>query len=137
MDGGSHISLPVDINVIPIFIKAGTILPLGPKVQYSNEKPWDKLDIIIYPGADGSFTLYEDEFDNYNYEKGLYSTIDFKWNDKDRIFTIEDREGSYPGMLNSRKFNIKVIETPKKNGKTGYVQQRSIKYTGKQKNIQF
>ena len=135
--GGQTIELPVELNTIPLFVKSGTILPLGPDVQYSNEKPWDNLDIIIYPGADGSFTLYEDEFDNYNYEKGLYSTIVFKWNDKDQILTIEDREGSYPGMLNTRKFNIKIINSVEKNGKSYSIKEKSIKFSGKQKKIQF
>ena len=137
IQGGQTIELPVEINTTPLFMKTGSILPIGPDVQYSGEKSWNNLDILIYPGADGLFTLYEDEFDNYNYEKGMYSTIVFKWNDKDRILTIEDREGSFPGMLNSRKFNIKVIETPKNDEKPGNGNKKSIKYSGKKKNIQF
>ena len=92
-----------------MFIKAGTILPLAPVVQYAEQSKWTELEIIIYPGADGSFTLYEDEGDNYNYEKGLYSTIKFKWNDKARTLTIDRRQEEYPGMLTTRKFNIKVV----------------------------
>ena len=135
--GGQTIEIPVELNTIPLFVKSGSILPIGPDVQYSDEKPWNNLDILIYPGADGQFTLYEDEFDNYNYEKGLFSTIVFKWNDNDRILTVEDREGSYPGMLNSRNFNVKLMETPKHNGTSHFENKKSIKYSGKQKKIQF
>ncbi|HLP16988.1 MAG TPA: DUF5110 domain-containing protein, partial [Bacteroidota bacterium] len=77
-----------------------------PNVQYATEKKWDQLQLRVYPGADGEFTLYEDEFDNYNYEKGKYSTITFSWNDAKRVLTISERKGSFPGMLNERKFNI-------------------------------
>jgi len=83
-----------------------SILPLGPEMQYVGEKRWDVLDIRLYPGADGEFTLYEDEGDNYNYEKGIYATIPFHWNDKARTLTIGNRQGSYPGMLTSRQFRI-------------------------------
>ena len=69
------------------YVRAGSILPWGPAVQYSTEKKWDNLTIRIYPGADAEFTLYEDEFDNYNYEKGAYTTILMKWDDKERTLT--------------------------------------------------
>ena len=75
-------------------------------LQYATEKKWDNLELRIYPGADGSFTLYEDENDNYNYEKGLYSTITFNWNDSSNTLTINDREGTFPGMLEQRRFNF-------------------------------
>ena len=91
-------------------MKAGSILPIGPDVQYATEKKWDNLEIRVYPGADGEFLLYEDENDNYNYEKGAYSTISFSWNDKERILIISDRDGKYPGMLNARKFRIVLVD---------------------------
>ncbi len=104
--GGQKISKKIPIDIIPLYIKAGSILPMGPKVQYATEKKWDDLEIRVYPGADGKFVLYEDEFDNYNYEKGNYTTITFFWNDAKKELTISDRQGSYPGMLSERKFNI-------------------------------
>jgi alpha-D-xyloside xylohydrolase len=64
-----------------MYVKAGSILPIGPKVHYATEKKWDNLEILVYEGANGEFTLYEDENDNYNYEKGAYTTITFSWND--------------------------------------------------------
>ena len=94
-----------------MYVKAGSILPIGPKVQYAMEKKWDNLEIRVYAGADGEFTLYEDENDNYNYEKGIYSTITFNWNDAKKVLTISDRKGSFPGMLNERKFNIVKVST--------------------------
>ena len=70
------------------------------------EKEWDQLEIRVYPGANGSFVLYEDEGDSYNYEKGAYSTITFSWNDKVRKLTISARKGDFPGMLKSRQFTV-------------------------------
>jgi alpha-D-xyloside xylohydrolase len=75
-------------------------------MQYVGEKTWDNLELRVYPGADGDFTLYEDEGDGYNYEKGIYATIAFHWNNKTRTLTIGERKGSYPGMLQSRQFTI-------------------------------
>ena len=75
-------------------------------MQYVGEKSWENLDIRVYPGDNGSFTLYEDEGDNYNYEKGMYATIQFSWNNSSRTLTIGERKGNYPGMLQSRMFNI-------------------------------
>jgi alpha-D-xyloside xylohydrolase len=104
--GGQTIKKEAPIDIIPLYVKAGTILPVGPKVQYATEKKWDNLEIRVYEGANGVFTLYEDENDNYNYEKGVYSTITFNWNDTKKVLTISDRKGSFPGMLTGRKLNI-------------------------------
>ena len=94
-----QISKETPLDIMPLYVKAGSILPFGPEVQYATEKKWDDLEIRIYPGANGEFILYEDENDNYNYEKGAYSTITFTWNDAKRRLTINDRRGSFPGML--------------------------------------
>jgi alpha-D-xyloside xylohydrolase len=114
--GGQTISRETPINSIPLFLKSGSIVPVGPSVQYATEKKWDELEIRIYGGADGEFTLYEDENDNYNYERGLYSIITFKWNDVKKTLTINEREGSFPGMLNERKFNIVYVNKNKGTG---------------------
>lgn len=108
-EGGQTITASASLASMPLYVKAGSIIPHGPVVQYTGEKPWDNLQLIVYPGANAEFTLYEDEGDNYNYEKGLYSTITFKWNDKAGTFTVEKRQGSFPGMLIHRKFNVKVV----------------------------
>ena len=104
--GGQTVTLETTLDRVPMFVRAGSILPLGPEMQYVGEKAWDNLELRVYPGADGSFTLYEDEGDNYNYERGVYCTITFVWNDKARTLTIGSRQGEYPGMLTSRQFTV-------------------------------
>jgi alpha-D-xyloside xylohydrolase len=115
-NGAQTVKKEVPLDIIPLFVKAGSILPVGPKVQYATEKKWDNLEIRIYEGANGEFVLYEDENDNYNYEKGTYSTITFSWNDKQQSLTIGDRKGSFPGMLMGRKFNIVFVAKNKGTG---------------------
>lgn len=126
LDGGKEIEIQSDIFTIPLYVKAGSILPLGPDVQYATEKSWDNLDIMVYPGAKGEFTLYEDEGDNYNYEKGFYSTIRFSWDDSSRTLTISDRKGDFPGMIKERTFNVKSADN--KSVKT-------IKYNGRKTKV--
>lgn len=133
--GGRTVNRAVTKDILPLYIKAGSILPFGPKVQYSTEKNWDNLEIRVYPGADGTFTLYEDENDNYNYEDGAYATITFRWDDAARRLTIENREGSFPGMLQNRKFKVILADPesgagdqPMKGGKT-------VNYTGKKTSV--
>ncbi|MCR5819001.1 MAG: glycoside hydrolase family 31 protein [Prevotella sp.] len=104
--GGQNVTLETSIDRVPMFVRAGSILPLGPEMQYVGEKTWDNLELRIYPGANGEFVLYEDEGDNYNYEKGIFSTITFQWNDRSHTLTIGDRKGEYPGMLASRNFTV-------------------------------
>lgn len=109
INGGQEIEKTTKIDEIPLFVKAGSIIPFGPQVQYATEKKWDNLEIRVYAGANGEFTLYEDENDNYNYEKGAYSTISFMWNDAKKSLTINDRKGSFSGMLLTRKFKVVVV----------------------------
>lgn len=132
--GAQVIPLETTIGKIPFFVKAGSILPLGPDVQYTSEKKWDNLTINVYPGADGEFTLYEDEGDNYNYESGKYTTITFKWNDKNRTLTISKRNGMYDGMITSRKFNVTVIGGGVSNVPT---QSKTVSYNGKSVTCKF
>ena len=105
-NGGQKVTLQTSLDCVPMFVRAGSILPLGPEMQYVGEKAWDNIELRVYPGADGEFTLYEDEGDNYNYEKGQYSTITFRWNDRSRTLSLGERKGSYPGMLQKRQFTI-------------------------------
>ncbi len=104
--GGQTVKKETPIDIMPLYVRTGSILPIGPKVEYATQKKWDNLEIRIYPGADGEFKLYEDENDSYDYEKGIYSTIAFTWDDAKKVLTIDDRRGSFPGMLNERKFSI-------------------------------
>jgi alpha-D-xyloside xylohydrolase len=118
INGGQEIVKATSFDEIPLYIKAGSVIPFGPQVQYATEKKWDDLEIRVYPGANGDFTLYEDENDSYNYEKGVYSTISFNWNDKSKELTIGARKGSFPGMLATRKFHVVVVLDGKKLDKT-------------------
>lgn len=132
IEGGREISRECPISIMPLYIKAGSILPLGPKVQYTSENKWNDLDICIYPGANGEFTLYEDEFDNYDYEKGAFTSIRFTWDDANRTLTISDRNGSYPGMLKNRRFNLTVMKPGKQNAETVMIKaDKKVSYSGK------
>jgi alpha-D-xyloside xylohydrolase len=106
--GGQHIKANAAYETMPLLVKAGSIIPFGPFIQYSTEKN-DPIELRIYPGVDGAFTLYEDENDNYNYENGVYSLIEFKWDDPQKSLTIEERKGTFPGMLKERTFNIVLV----------------------------
>jgi alpha-D-xyloside xylohydrolase len=130
--GGQTVDKQTPLDIIPLYIKAGSILPLGPVVQYAAEKKWDNLEIRVYEGANGIFTLYEDENDNYNYEKEIYSTINFSWNDSKKKLTIGDCKGSFPGKLKERKFNIVLVT--KNKGEGTFISEKYDKvviYTGK------
>ena len=105
-NGGQTVKTDAPIDKIPLFVKAGSIVPLGGIIQYSNEKPAEPLEIRLYEGANGRFVLYEDENDNYNYEQGKHSTITITWDDANKILTIGGRNGSFPGMIAEHKFNI-------------------------------
>ncbi|SBW06412.1 TIM-barrel domain-containing protein [uncultured Dysgonomonas sp.] len=136
LNGGQTINKEVPIDIIPLYIKAGSIIPWGPKVQYATEKKWDNLEIRIYTGADGEFVLYEDENDNYNYEKGIYSTIKFKWNDQNRTLSIENRNGEFPGMLKNRKFQIVLVDQLKGIGVENSLKiDKVVNYKGKEVSI--
>jgi alpha-D-xyloside xylohydrolase len=107
--GGKSVVADAPIDKIPLMVRSGSIIPMGPFVQYSTEKPAGPIELRIYPGANGSFTLYEDENDNYNYEKGVYSTIAFNWDDAQRQLRIDARKGSFPGMLQARTFHVVIV----------------------------
>jgi alpha-D-xyloside xylohydrolase len=94
---------------IPVFVPEGSIIPFGPSMEWSDEKPAELIHLYIYGGRDAQFTLYEDEGTNYNYERGLYATIDISYHEASRTVTIGRRKGQFPGMLKSRRFNIVYI----------------------------
>jgi len=94
---------------LPLYVRAGSVVLLGPEIEWSTQKAADPIEVRIYTGADGAFTLYEDENDGYNYEKGVHATIPFRWDDAHKTLTIGSREGEFPGMLSSRTFNIVFV----------------------------
>ena len=121
LEGGQTVEKAAPLDILPLYVKAGSIVPRGPQVQYATEKPWDNLEVWVYPGADGSFSLYEDEFDNYNYEQGAYTEIPMRWDDSSRTLTIDARQGSYKGMLETRRFTVRTADGTEK----------TVTYTGK------
>ena len=136
--GGKNIEADAPIEKIPILVKAGSILPMGPFVQYATEKNTDNLEIRVYAGANGKFVLYEDENDNYNYEKGAFAKIGFEWNDARKQLTIAQRRGSFPGMLEKRTFKIILVNKSKGTGiETTAVPDKLVSYDGKEQIIQF
>lgn len=135
LGGGTTDNKAVTPDILPLYVKAGSIIPFGPDVQYSTEKKWDNLEIRVYPGADGDFILYEDEFDNYNYENGKYSEIRFSWNDADNTLSISDRNGNFPGMLKNRKFRITKVDSATASGNTPAKTGKTVTYNGKAKTI--
>lgn len=109
LSGGVFFCCDVPLDKIPLYVKVGSVIPVGPSVQYASEKPWDSLQIRIYQGADGGFDLYEDSGDGYDYEGGARSIIRFLWDDKNSTLTISPREGSWDGMLAEREFRIVIV----------------------------
>jgi alpha-D-xyloside xylohydrolase len=108
-DGGQVIDGPAPLERMPLYIRAGSIVPMGPDLEWSTQKPADPIELRVYRGADGDFTLYEDENDTYNYEKGSYATIPFHWDDVKQSLTIGQRQGKFPGMLSARTFRIVFV----------------------------
>lgn len=104
--GGQTVMTEAPLDKIPLFVKSGSIVPMGKFIQYSDQKSADTLEIRIYKGSSGSFELYEDEGDNYNYEKGFYSIIPFEWDEQEEVLTIGERQGEFEGLLKERFFNI-------------------------------
>lgn len=137
LKGGKTVERATPMDIIPLYVKAGSIVPWGPKVQYAAEKKWDNLTIRIYTGADGNFTLYEDQNDNYNYEKGMYATIDFAWNDESKTLTIGHQQGSFPGMIKKRKFNVVIVGPDHGNGVENTSTGKAVSYNGDTLKVKF
>jgi len=131
--GGRTITADAPLERLPLYVRAGSILPLGPDEEWSTEKPADPIELRIYRGADGDFTLYEDENDTYNYEKGAYATIPLHWDDARQALTIGDRQGQFPGMLESRTFRIVFVSENHGIGVDPSAQpDKTVPYSGKQ-----
>jgi alpha-D-xyloside xylohydrolase len=109
LEGGRTINASAPLDRLPLYVRAGSILPLGPDEEWSTEKPADPIELRIYRGAHAEFTLYEDENDNYDYEKGLYATIPFHWDDAAQTLTIGERTGHFPGMQETRFFRVVFV----------------------------
>ncbi len=124
-DGGQNIRADAPIAYSPLYVKAGSIIPLAEDMQYTSEKTWNYLTLKVYPGENAEFELYEDEGDNYNYLDGKYSGIKMSWNDRKRVLTIDNRKGSYEGMPVQRIFNVVMPDG----------RMKEIKYNGKRVSV--
>jgi alpha-D-xyloside xylohydrolase len=132
-EGGAAIDAVAPLERIPIYVRAGSIIPMGPEVMYAAEKPADPIELRVYAGADGDFVMYEDENDNYNYEKGAYATIAMRWDDGKKTLTLSDRQGTFPGMLPSRSFRIVFVRENVGVGLEASAQaDKVVQYSGKQ-----
>ncbi len=136
-EGSQTLFKAAPADIMPLYVRAGSILPWGPEVQYSSEKNWDQLELRLYPGADGEFTLYEDELDGYGYERGDCAEIPITWDEETKTMTFHARRGSFPGMLAERDFNI-VVVTPEKGIGDAHATtfDATVHYTGEEVSIQ-
>ena len=136
--GGQTVKLNCPMDIVPLYVRAGTIVPMGPVVQYATERPEAPYEIRIYPGANARFTIYEDDNETYNYEKGQRTTYDLVWNDAARTLTVGDRTGSFPGMVATRTLNL-VIASPGRNSGLAetIAPAKSVNYSGKKVEVKF
>ena len=107
--GGQELDVNAPLEKLPLFMRAGSIVPLGPEVEYADEKPDDPIELRIYRGADGAFDLYEDEGDSYRYEQGAHSLIPIRWNDRTQTVTLGDRAGTFAEMPKHINFRIVLV----------------------------
>ena len=137
-DGGYTTNTPAPMDIIPLFVKSGSIIPMGKFIQFAGQKPEDTLEIRIYQGANGRFELYEDEGDNYNYEKGKFTIVPLSWDNGKSTLTIGAREGAYPGMLDERTFNIVIVNGNRgTGGEVSSTFDKKISYEGKKIVVRF
>ena len=108
-EGGCSFTKEYALDDMPVYVRGGSIVPIGPSVQFAGEKPWDSLQIRIYPGADADFELYEEAGDGYQYEQGEFTTIPLHWDDKSNTLTVGDRQGTFDGMLSERDFRMVLV----------------------------
>jgi alpha-D-xyloside xylohydrolase len=133
--GGVTVDAPAPLSRIPLYIRGGSIIPMGPDLEYSTEKPADPIELRVYRGADADYSLYEDENDNYDYEKGAFATIPLHWNDAAHTLTIGDRKGQFPGMLASRSFQVVFVGDGHGTGIDPSRPDKVVQYDGKSVSI--
>jgi alpha-D-xyloside xylohydrolase len=140
--GGQKVTKACPLDVFPLYVRAGSIVPMSPVMNYVTEKPDAPYEIRVYPGANATFTIYEDDNETYNYEKGAYATIPFRWNEQARTLTIGARKGSFPGLVNTRSLHVVlagpgqaqgIAEAASTAGQTG----KTVRYTGDEITLKF
>jgi alpha-D-xyloside xylohydrolase len=130
-DGGQRIQVDAPLEKLPLFIKSGSIIPIGPEIQYTSERKDDVLTLYVFPGENGSFTIYQDENTNYNYEKGQFSTIKLNYDEATRTITIGERQGQYPDMPQKIRFELIWVKDYQRGGFNTRPQQ-VVDYFGEQ-----
>jgi len=129
--GGQTVSRACPLDILPLYVRAGSIVPMGPSVQYATEKPDAPYEIRIYPGADAKFTIYEDDNETYGYERGQRATYEMSWSDKTRTLTVGERRGTFPGMVTARQLNVVLVSPGRNGGLTQPGGGKSITYMGR------
>jgi alpha-D-xyloside xylohydrolase len=129
---GHRVDAAAAVETMPLYVPAGSILPLGPDVEYVDQKPPDPLEVRVYPGADGSFILYDDAGDSYDYEHGAYTNIPFRWNDASKTLIIGKRTGAYEGMPRNRTFRIVLVDERRGGGVDESTGARVAAYSGEE-----
>ncbi len=134
LEGGHTLDAPAPLDRMPLYVRAGSIVPMGPGIEYTSQKVADADNIVelrIYPGADGHFTLYEDEGDSYRYEQGAYATIPLTWDDKSQTLTIGERKGTFTGMMKTRTFHVVIVSANHgTGGEATTAADRAVAYAG-------
>ena len=131
LKGDQRLEAPAPLERIPLYVRAGAILPMGPEIEYADQKPDTPIELRIYRGADGSFDLYEDEGDTYAYEKGAHASVPIRWNDANHTLTFEPEEGSYPGMEKDITFRVVLVDPKHGAGEqTSAIIDKEVHYTG-------
>lgn len=133
--GGQTLTVDAPYEQIPLYVRSGAILPYGPDLQYTGEKTASEIILYVYTGQDGAFTLYEDENENYNYEKGQYSMIPFKYDEATRSLTIGKRQGEFSGMLKERTFRIVTVSPTQMQAFDPDASGKTITYNGGKQTI--
>ena len=111
LQGGRTVEAAAPYDRMPLYVRRGSIIPFGPEIEWSDEKPANEIRLYVYAGADADFTLYEDDGITYGYEKGAFATIPFHWDEASGTLTVGPRSGSFPGMLESRTFVVVKVDS--------------------------
>lgn len=130
-EGGQTVTTAAPMDQIPLFVRAGSILPMGKLMQHVTEKLNDTLEIRVFRGANASFELYEDEGDNYKYEKGQFTIIPFNWDEKKQVLSIGERQGAFPNQLKNRIFRVVLVSESSENGMQTAIAPKVVSYKGK------
>jgi|SRR5579862_269713 len=134
--GGQEVERATPLDVMPLYVRAGSIVPMGPESEYSDQHPDGQIELRIYPGSDGSFRLYEDDGVSYDYEKKICAWIGMHWDDKNRMLTFDARVGSYPGMKAHREFSVVLVDPRHGTGEAAS-EGRTVDYDGTAQEVHF